>query len=82
MCHQSGGLVARLLEAGGIPTVAVGVFRGHMVRVKYPRAIVTRFDRGQTMGPPGDPATQRRVLAAALDLLRTATPGEIRSFEG
>lgn len=52
-----------------------------MARVRYPRALVTRFDRGQTMGPPGDRATQGAALQGALRMLHAAEPGEIRSFE-
>lgn len=49
-----------------------------MLRIKCPRALLTRFDRGQTMGPPGETDTQVRVLKAALGLLHTAAPGELR----
>ncbi|MDP9375829.1 MAG: hypothetical protein M3Q65_25940 [Chloroflexota bacterium] len=49
--------------------------------MKPPRALVTRFPRGQTVGPAGDAATQRAVLLAALDLLATAgEAGKIREF--
>jgi hypothetical protein len=52
-----------------------------MQRVKYPRALITRFNRGETMGPHGDHDTQVRVLRTALELLCTAAPGEIRSWQ-
>lgn len=61
--------------------MAVGQTKGHMLRVKYPRALVTRFDRGQTMGPPGERELQAHVLKTALGLLHTAAPGEIRGLE-
>jgi hypothetical protein len=61
--------------------VAIGQTKGLMMRIRYPRAIVTRYDRGQTMGPPNDSATQARVLYAALEELYTANPGEICGFE-
>lgn len=74
------GLIARAIEGRGIPTVSLANLRGAMLRVKPPRALVTRFPRGQTVGPAGDAATQRRVVLAALNLLATAeTAGEIRT---
>jgi hypothetical protein len=76
-------LVARAIENLGIPTVSLGILRGHMLRVKPPRTLLTRFPRGQTTGPAGDLATQRAVVSAALDLLVEAREGgEIREFSG
>lgn len=69
------------MERAGVPTVSVGVLKGAMLRVKYPLGLVTPFTRGETMGPPGDHATQRRVLTTALSLLATATPGTAVNFE-
>ncbi len=60
--------------------MAVGRSKGIMARVKYPRALAVRFERGETIGPPKDHPAQRRVVKAALDLLVTAAPGEIRNF--
>ena len=54
-----------------------------MQRIKPPRTLLTRFPRGQTIGPAGDIAAQRAVVAAALDLLSEAREGgEIREFSG
>lgn len=64
-----------------MPTIGIGQMRGNMARVRYPRAIATRFPRGETMGPPGDRQTQRRVLEAGLEyLLAATTPGVVRDF--
>ena len=41
----------------------------------FPRTIVTRHPMGRPLGPPGDHATQRRVIRAALSLLEEATEG-------
>ncbi len=55
--------------------VAVGSF-AHVAReMGYPRSVVTRHPMGRPLGPPGDHATQRRVVRAALDLLGTASEG-------
>ena len=60
-----------------MPTVAVVVrsFRHVAEEMGYPRAVVTRHPMGRPMGPPADAAAHRRVLAAALDLLASASEG-------
>ena len=77
---MSVGHVARIAESSGIPTVAVVVrsFAHVAEEMGYPRAIVTRHPMGRPLGPPGDLATQRRVVDAALDLLESATAGGAR----
>ncbi len=52
-----------------MPTVALSTMRGRAIALKPPRVLLTGFDRGQTVGPPGDTATQLAVLTAALRLL-------------
>lgn len=75
------GLIARAIEESGIPTVSLANLKGAILRVKPPRTLVTRFPRGQTVGPAGDAATQRAVVLAALNLLATAgTAGDVRDF--
>jgi hypothetical protein len=38
-----------------------------------PRVLFTGFPRGQTLGPPNAPDTQREILRQALRLLEDAT---------
>lgn len=76
MCHQSGGLIQRAIEAAGIPTVAIANLRERVERVGYPRAAIVRFPRGATVGPPGNTGLQRQVLQDALRVLETAQPGK------
>jgi len=67
-----------VVEAAGIPTVALATMADRVRRVCYPRAAVARFPRGATCGPPGAADLQREVVAAALDLLRTVRePGTV-----
>lgn len=83
MCHGSVGLVARAFEAAGIPTVCVAVqaFQHRMEAIGVPRTLITPHLMGRTIGPVGDRERQRRVVAAALDLLETATePGSVVAF--
>jgi D-proline reductase (dithiol) PrdB len=71
------GHIARLLEESGIATVVIGssIFRGRLEAMRLPRTLLTHHPMGRPLGAPGDRATQRNVLLAALELLNTATEG-------
>jgi D-proline reductase (dithiol) PrdB len=72
------GLVARHLEANGIPTVTFSCARDITEAVLPPRSVFLDFPLGSTCGRPNDSANQRAVLLAGLRLLETGrTPGEI-----
>ena len=72
------GLIARVIEAAGIPTVAISLQREITEQVKPPRAVYLRWPFGHPMGEPDRPAQQRQVLQDALDLLLAARePGVI-----
>ncbi len=76
MCHQTVGLVARHLEAHGIPTVVFGCARDIVEHCGVPRFVFSDFPLGNPCGKPFDPASQRAILALGLDLLEHATaPG-------
>ena len=78
MCHQSGGLIQRGIEAAGIPTVGLATMRDRVERVRFPRAVTVRYPRGATVGAPGDAIGQSDVILAALAHLRTADqPGAV-----
>lgn len=73
------------MEAGGIPTVVVGVsaFRERLRAMNLPRTLITPFPMGRTLGAPGDVETQRRVIKTALELLENAQgPGAILDITG
>lgn len=61
--------LAHYLEDEGIATVAIALIRPQAENTKPPRALWVPFELGRPLGPPGDPAFQRRVLLAALSLL-------------
>ena len=69
------GLVARVLEARGIPTVLVSTGRDLTEQVLPPRSVFVNFPMGNPFGRPGDAAMQRRILRDALRLAETATEG-------
>ena len=78
MCHQSVGLIARAIEAAGVPTTSLTSAWSITAAVNPPRAAFVDHPLGRTAGKPNDPAGQRRIVGAALNLLETATePGRI-----
>ena len=75
------GLIQRMIEEEGIPTISMGNEPERMARIKPPRALQVRFARGSMFGEPGNVTRQRRILLDALDALQTMTePGEIRGL--
>jgi hypothetical protein len=58
------------IEEEGIATVALSLIRPQTEKTKPPRALWVPFELGRPFGPPGDPAFQKRVLLAALQLLK------------
>lgn len=73
------------MEAGGIPTVVIGVhaFRDRLVAMRLPRTVITPHPMGRTLGAPMDDETQKQVILAALDLLENAQkPGKIIDLPG
>ena len=67
------GLVARVIEAAGIPTVLVSTGRDLTAQVFPPRAVFVNFPMGNPFGRPRDSAIQRAILTDALRLAETAT---------
>ena len=70
------GLVARVVEEAGIPTITVSTGRDISALVTPPRTLFLNYPMGNTFGRPGDTAIQTEILRAALDFAVTATePG-------
>lgn len=65
-------LVARHLEANGIPTVILGSARDVVEHCGVPRFAFTDFPLGNPCGSPWDQAQQSEVVAAALGLFEEA----------
>lgn len=75
------GLIQRMIEEEGIPTISMGNDPERMARIKPPRALQVRFARGSMFGDPGNVSRQRRILLDALNALQTMKePGEIRKL--
>ena len=69
------GALGHFLEREGIPTVGISLVREHTETIRPPRALWVTFELGRPLGIPDNPAFQRRVVRAALDLIeRTDGP--------
>ncbi len=70
------GLVARVVEDTGIPTVTVSTGRDITALVRPPRSLFVNFPMGNTFGQAGDTEMQTKILREALDFAVAATePG-------
>ena len=74
VCHQTVSLVARHLEAGGIPTVVMGAAKDIVEHCGVPRLSFSDFPLGNSAGKPFDVASQAEALDLALQVLELA-PG-------
>jgi D-proline reductase (dithiol) PrdB len=76
VCHQTISLVARHLEANGIPTVVIATARDIVEHCGVARLVFTDFPLGNPCGEPYDTEMQQSILGMAFGLLETATgPG-------
>lgn len=72
VCHQTVSLVARHLEANGIPTVIIGSARDVVEHCGVPRFYFTDFPLGNPCGHPWRPDMQREIVRQAIGLFDTA----------
>ena len=72
VCHQTSALVARHLEANGIPTVVMGAAKDIIEHAAVPRFLFSDFPLGNSAGKPQDPASQELTLELALRVLESA----------
>ena len=73
MCHQTVGLVARHLEANGIPTLIIGSAIDIIETCGVPRFYFVDFPLGNPCGKPYDVQMQSQIVDEALDLFEKAT---------
>lgn len=72
------GLIARQLEAAGIPTLSMSSARTITAAVNPPRAAFLDYPLGHTTGKANEPEERRAILHDALSIFETATsPGTI-----
>ena len=64
------GLVQRVLEGKGIPTVSISLVRAITERIRPPRALFLKWPFGHAFGEPGNVLQQRTILWECLRDLR------------
>ena len=72
VCHQSMALVARHLEAQGLPTVILGAARDIVEAAGVARLLFSDLPLGHAAGLPSDVASQDLTLELGLRLLESA----------
>jgi hypothetical protein len=72
VCHQTVSLIARHLEANGIPTVVMGCAKDIVEHCGVARLLFSDFPLGNSAGKPHDGDSQELTLELALALLETA----------
>jgi D-proline reductase (dithiol) PrdB len=80
LCHQTLALAARAIEAAGIPTMMLAVYRALVERVRPPRAAYYPGEFGCVVGKPAWPQYQRRVLDEALRLIEPIDQPSVRNL--
>jgi hypothetical protein len=80
VCHQTVGLVARALEAAGVPTLCLTSAYSITASVNPPRAAFSDLPLGHTVGRPHEPEFQRDLLRRAFAAAEAMdVPGTITS---
>lgn len=74
-------MIQRQLEASGMTTVCLSLFRPFTEKAKPPRALWVPFPFGRPLGAPNNPAIQRKVLFAAFDLLNRSEGPVLEDLE-
>jgi hypothetical protein len=72
VCHQTVSLVARHLEADGLPTVIMGCAKDIVEYCGVPRFLFSDFPLGNSAGRPFDAESQAFTLELALRVLERA----------
>ena len=70
-CHQTLGIIARVIEAAGIPTMCISVDPAMTDKVRPPRTAYYNGDLGSVAGKPDWPEYQLRVLDEAIRWIET-----------
>ena len=75
-------LVARHLEAHGIPTVIAGSARDIVEECGVPRFLFSDFPLGNPLGRPWGVEMQRRIISGGGNIATTTTPPPAAAEEG
>lgn len=81
-CHVAAGVLARAIEARGLPTTTIATLRRNVLALKPPRAQFLDFPLGCPCGRPGEAEQQRQILRDALRAAAGVWPRwELRPLE-
>ena len=81
MCHQTVSLIARHLEANGLPTLCIASALDIIESANPPRAVFVDYPLGHTTGRAFDSADQMNIVTAALKAFESIdTAGQIVSL--
>lgn len=80
LCHQSVGLLARAIEAAGVPTMTLAVVKDVVESARPPRVAFHDGELGSVAGRPNWPEHQRRILDEALRLIEPMDQPGIRKL--
>lgn len=67
------GLIQRVIEAEGIPTIGISILREVTQKVRPPRSVFLRYPFGHPLGEAFNAAQQRTILLDALNGLEGIT---------
>jgi D-proline reductase (dithiol) PrdB len=73
-CHRATGIIARALEARGLPTLSTSVLWEMSAAVKPPRTCFLDFPLGCPAGKPFEAEQQRAILRRAFELAPAFDP--------
>ncbi len=76
------GLIARNIEAVGVPTVTISLAKALTVAVGVPRAVFVHWPLGHPLGERQHPLQQRTMIFAALQLLLAAKQAGLMAEPG
>lgn len=72
------GLIQRIIEAAGIPTISISLSREITRKLKPPRAVFTGLPMGHSLGFPGERFRQLQILRLLLSHLASIkVPGTL-----
>jgi hypothetical protein len=72
------GLIQRVIEQQGIPTIGISIVREYTEKVRPPRTVALQWPFGHPLGEPGNISQQRAVLFEVFKALKKIeVPGEI-----
>ena len=80
-CHQATAVLARALEAGGLPTLMLSTLRDISQAYQPPRTALVDYPIGAPCGRVGDPEHQRATLRAALDCPLDTTTSQLHTVD-